>query len=890
LLDLPSGTVTFLFTDIEGSTALWERNRQAMGGAVERHLALLDAAIRAQGGIPFKTVGDAMQAAFPTAPAAVAAALAAQRALLAEDWGELGVLRVRMAVHVGEASPDTTGDYTAAALNRLSRVLATAHGGQILLTQAVQQLASGALPAGAALRDLGEHRLRDLLEAERVFQLMHPDLPADFSPLRSLEALSHNLPPQPTSFLGRTREVAEVVQLLMRPEARLLTLTGPGGTGKTRLALQAAAELLDDVADGVYFVPVADLADPALVPSAIARVLGVREEGERSAAQRLQDFLRAKELLLVLDNVEHLVEAAPVIGELLGAAPGLKVLATSRVPLRLRAEQEYLVPPLALPRRDPPLSVEQLSQYEAVRLFIERAQAVKPDFIVDNANAPAVVEICHRLDGLPLAIELAAARVRMLPPAALLARLEKRLPLLTGGARDAPARQRTLRATITWSYDHLEPKDQILFQRLSVFAGGCTLEAAEAIGNHDGSLDTFGGVERLAEHSLLRQEADAGSEPRLRMLETVREYGLERLAESGEENATRDAHVACYLALAEQAATTFYTAEEGAWFDRLEVEQANLRGALAWAVARSQLDVLVRLVSALWWFWRVRGHLSEGRMWLEQAIAKTGDAPLPLRTRSLVLAGSLAYFAGDAQRCVRLLEQGLELARATGDQASVTQALVYLANGLAELDELDRAAALGGEALQLARTVGQPVWIVEALASVGHLAWRQGDYDRAAALGEEALALSRAVGFEWGIASALRNLAGADLMRGDHRGAAARYAESLAIAHRQGDKVTMVDCFARLASLAAALGDAQRAARLIGATEALREELSVPIVKPTRADYEQAMNKTRELLGEAAFAAASAHGEGLTLEQAAAEAKAVLADAGQADNLGRNYA
>ncbi len=384
MTDLPSGTVTFLFTDIEGSTALWEREREAMVAAVDRHLVLLDAAIQAHGGVHFKTVGDAVQAAFPTAPAAIAAALDAQRALLAEDWGAIGPLWVRMAVHAGEAEPDARGDYLSAPLNRLSRLLATGHGGQILLTQAVQQLSRGTLPAGADLRDLGEHRLRDLLEPEQVFQLLHPELPDRFPPLKSLASRPNNLPLQPTPFLGREREVDAVVALVRRPEVRCLTLTGPGGTGKTRLALQAAAELLEDFSDGVFFVSLAPLTDPELVLPTIATTVGVRDESGRPLAERLREYLATKQLLLLLDNFEHLADAALAVGELLEASPGLKVLATSRMPLRLRAEREYPVPPLGLPRRKPPPTLEQLSQYDSVRLFIDRAQAVKPDFAVDN--------------------------------------------------------------------------------------------------------------------------------------------------------------------------------------------------------------------------------------------------------------------------------------------------------------------------------------------------------------------------------------------------------------------------------------------------------------------------------------------------------------------------
>src|SRR5215207_4909116 len=584
MADLPSGTVTFLFSDIEGSTAHWERDRPVMAEAVQRHLAVLDAAIQTHGGVHFKTIGDAVQAAFPTAPAAVAAAVDAQRALLAAEWGAIGPLRVRMALHAGEATPDIRGDFLAAPLNRLSRLLSAGHGGQILLSQTVQQLSRGALPPGTELRDLGEHRLRDLLEPEHVFQLLHPDLPDRFPPLKSLGSRPNNLPRQPTAFVGREAEVRQVVDLLRREEVELLTLTGPGGTGKTRLALQAAAELLEDFADGVFFVPLAPLTASDLVPSAIASALGLRDEGERPLPDRLRDFLTDKQLLLLLDNVEHVSDAASLVADLLAAAPGLEVLATSRAPLRVRAEWEYPVAPLGLPPRQIP-PPEQLVQYEAVRLFVARAQAVKPDFAVDDGNAAAVAEICRRLDGLPLAIELAAARVRMLPPPALLARLDKRLPLLTGGARDAPERQRTLRDTIAWSHDLLAPEERVLFRRLAVFAGGCTLEAAEAVGNQDGALDAFGGLERLCEHSLVRQDVGPGGQPRFVMLETIREFGLERLAESGEEAAIRKGHAALFMELAEAAAPALTGPDPGPWLDQLETEHDNLRGALWWAVS-----------------------------------------------------------------------------------------------------------------------------------------------------------------------------------------------------------------------------------------------------------------------------------------------------------------
>lgn len=444
------------------------------------------------------------------------------------------------------------------------------------------------LPADVAILDMGDHQLKDLLEPEHIHQLVQRDLPADFRPLVTLTTRPHNLPRQPTPFLGREREVARISSLLQQETVQLVTLTGSGGTGKTRLALQVGAELVGDFPDGVWFVSLASLTDPALVPSAIAEVLGVREEGPESFAPLLAAHLRDKQLLLVLDNVEQLLPAAaPVVGELLLAAPGLKGLATSRGPLRLQAERELAVPPLGLPRRKPPPTMEQLSQYEAVRLFIERAQAINPAFAVTNENAPAVAEICHRLEGLPLAIELAAARIRLLSPPAMLSRLARRLAFLTGGARDVPARQQTLRATVAWSHDLLGPDEQALFRRLAVFAGGWTMEAAEAVAGSSGSggltLDVLDGMERLAEHSLLRQVEDAAGEPRFLVLETIREFGLEQLEACGEAGEAHHRHAAVFLEMVARAESELNGGGgQGASLERLETEHDNVRAALEW--------------------------------------------------------------------------------------------------------------------------------------------------------------------------------------------------------------------------------------------------------------------------------------------------------------------
>ncbi|HEX5963529.1 MAG TPA: adenylate/guanylate cyclase domain-containing protein, partial [Gemmatimonadales bacterium] len=741
--DLPSGTVTFLFTDIEGSTALWERDRAAMAAAVERHIALLDTAIQAHGGIHFKTVGDAVQAAFPTAPDAISSALDAQRSLLAEEWGEIGSLRVRMALHAGEAMVHNE-EYQGPLLNRSARLLAIGHGAQILLSETAATLARDALPPGTDLRELGEHRLPDLLEPECVFQLLHPDLPDAFPPLRTLETRPHNLPIQATPFLGREREVTEVVALLRSADARLVTLTGPGGTGKTRLALQAAAELLDAFPDGVFFVPLAALRDPELVPSAIASALGLRDQAGQTPAQAVREALAGKRLLLVLDNVEQVAASAPFVGELLAAAPDLEVLATSRLPLRLRAEREYPVTPLALPPANgmPP---EQFLQYEAVRLFVERAQAVRAGFTLTPEIAPAVAEITRRLDGLPLAIELAAARVRLLPPAALLARLEKRLPLLIGGPRDAPARQQTLRDAIAWSYDLLTADEQALFRRLSIFAGGFSLEAAEAVANPGGELDVLDGVDRLSEHSLLRPVAGPAGEPRFTMLETIREYGLERLEQGGEAETTRRAHTEFFLALVEGAEPKLTSPEQLVWLERLEAEHDNLRAALDWALVRDS-QMALRLAGGLAWFWFFRGYLREGRGWLERTLAASGD-PGPLHAEALAAAGRLARHLGDYGGAIALLERSLELARSFQDRRVEALALHELGAlaGLAEGDAA-REAALTEASLALWRELGDSWGIARTLNNLGYEAYLQGDLDRAVSLLDEGVTLARVAG------------------------------------------------------------------------------------------------------------------------------------------------
>jgi len=628
--EFPSGTVAFLFTDIEGSTKRWERDSAAMWAAVERHFTLLDDAITTQNGILFKTIGDAVQAAFPTVPAAVAAVVAAQSALRQEDWGDLGPLRVRMAVHIGEATP-RDGDYLAPCLNRLARLLGTGYGEQILLSEAARAMAESALPPGCDLLDLGTHRLRDLLQPEHIYQLSGPGLVVEFPPLKSLDRHLNNLPAQPTALLGRETEVAATRALLEQAGARIVTLTGPGGTGKTRLGLQVGAELVEAFGDGVWFVPLAAIADPDLVVPAIAQPLGVREIPGEPLLTTLQEYLQKKHALLLLDNFEHLTAAAPAISALLAACPGVQVLVTSREPLRIAGERELPVSPLSLPteRQARGLPPAALLEYSAIRLFVERAQAVKPDFTLSEATAADVTAICRRLDGLPLAIELAASRVRVLPPRQLLSRLDTRLKLLTGGHRDLPARQQTLRAAIEWSHDLLDPDEQTLFARLAVFSGGCTFEAAEAICAAAGELglDVLDGLDSLTQKSLLRPDEGDDGESRFTMLETIREYGLDRLDATGDAAMVRRTHAGYFLTLAEKAEPELTGPDQVAWLNRLNAEHDNFRSALGWLEQADGAETRLRIVAALWRFWWMHGHLAEGRGWLDRALAGADGLP-----------------------------------------------------------------------------------------------------------------------------------------------------------------------------------------------------------------------------------------------------------------------
>jgi predicted ATPase/class 3 adenylate cyclase len=814
MAELPRGTVAFLFTDVEGSTRLWEAHREAMARAVVRHFVILDEAISSHRGVRFKSVGDAVQAAFPAVPNAVEAAIAAQLALGREDWGEPGPLRVRMAVHAGEATPQD-GDYLAPALNRLARVLGAGYGEQVLLTETARALASP-LPDGYTARDLGAHRLRDLLEAQHVFQLHGPGLRSEFPPLRTLDRLPNNLPAQPWPLLDREAELPALVAKVTTPGCRLVTLLGPGGIGKTRLALQAAADVLDAFEDGVWWIPLAAIVDPGTVAQTIAVALGVREVPGEPIDTTLAVHLRERRTLLLLDNFEQVVEAAPLVQQLLAAAPNLVVLATSREPLLLRGEHEFPVAPLASPAPGERVSPEEALCFPAVRLFVDRAQAVNPRFSLDASNAQDVAAICRRLDGLPLAIELAAARSRLLPPAALLARLDRRLAILTGGARDLPTRQQTLRATIAWSYDLLEPEERSLFARFAVFAGGFTLEAADAVCGAAGGLaiELLDGVDSLFQKSLLRQNEGLGGDPRFAMLETVREFALELFQELPDAEALRRAHADAYLALAEGADLGDLAAQASV-LDRLEAEHSNMRQAFAFYESRGAagLTELVRLGAALAPFWWSHGHFAEGRRLLERATAARGEVPTEHCAAAISGLAFLAEAQGDFAAAQSGQEEALTLFQELNDGEGLARTLSSLGEIARQLGDLDAARARHQEALEAWRATGDAAGTAGALIGLGLVRQLEGDYAGAEPVLREGLALFGTVGDEYGEGHALNRLGMLAMSTGDLAAAIERFRESLRRWHVLGNQQMIANDLHNLGEahhLSGSLNEAER--------------------------------------------------------------------------------
>jgi predicted ATPase/class 3 adenylate cyclase len=842
--ELPAGTVTFLFTDIEGSTRLLEQLGPEYEEVLAEHRRLIREAVASHDGVEVDTQGDAFLCAFGRASDAIAAAADAQRSLARTP------VRVRMGIHTGEPTRTEEG-YVGVDLHRGARLMAAGHGGQVVLSQATRDLL-----ADVPVRDLGEHRLKDLTHPQRLYQLLADGLASHFPPPRSLENRPMNLPTQPTVLVGRDRELEQLLTLLQRDDVRLLTLTGPGGTGKTRLALQVAAELVETFAHGVFFVNLAALTDPELVLPVVAQTLAVREQPGETLLETLSGHLAGRRLLLLLDNFEQIAEAATALSVLLAHTAELKLLVTSRAPLHLSGEREYAVPPLAA--------------QEAVSLFADRAQAVKGSFSLDG-NRPVVEEICRRLDYLPLAIELAAARVKLLSEQALLERLDARLKLLTGGARDVDERQRTLRAAIDWSYRLLTEDEQRLFARLSVFAGGRTLEAIEEICNPQGDLDVFEAVASLVDKSLLRQEEGPEREPRFVMLETIHEYGRERLVGSGESEEVRGRHAQYFALLVEEAEPALRGGhEQSAWLGRLDAEQHNIRSAVEGSLASGDPELAARIGSASVAFWEVRGFLGESRRWLEDVLRL--DLSEPVRARALFAVGRLAGRQGDWQRMEISARQAAELFRDLGDRESRARALSVVGVANQQQGRYDEAEANYEEVLALAREVGDRRVESASLNNLATIKQEQRDYEASIPMFERSLALDRELDDVVGSAITLVNLGLATLGTGQRERAVACGCEALKVSVEVGHRFGIAGAFDLLAKTAVVGNALDRAVRLFAASQMVLHAIGAELSAADRRETDEAIQSLRTERGDERFARTWAEGQALDIEAAVAYA------------------
>jgi predicted ATPase/class 3 adenylate cyclase len=838
MVELPTGTVTFLFTDIEGSTKLLHELGADYADALDGHRVVLRKAFIEHGGVEVDTQGDAFFVAFARASDAVAAAANAQRELAG------GLVRVRMGIHTGEPLRTAEG-YVGMDVHRAARIAAVGHGGQVLVSQSARDLVEADLPAELALDNLGEHRLKDLSAPQQIFQLVGEGLERKFPPLATLETRPTNLPPQPTRLIGREHELAEVGELLRRVDVRLLTVTGPGGAGKTRLALQAAADLLDDFADGVFFVGLAGVAEPSLVIPAIAQTLGVKESGGLSAEEALERFVHERELLFVLDNLEHVLDAAPQIHKLVLNARALKAISSSRAPLRVSGEWEYPIP--------------ELADEDAVALFRERAEAIKPDFRL-NGDATTVGEICRRLDGLPLAIELAAARAKVLSPIALLERLEQRLPTLSVGARDLPDRQRTLRDTIAWSYELLEEGEQRLFARLALFVGGFTLAAAEQV--CDADLDV---LTSLVEKSLVRYH-----EERFRMLETIREFALERLEEGGEVEQVARRHIEFFLGFVSDKDSGFrYATPE--WLERVGSEQDNLRAAIQFARRLNDPRLELQLVAFTGRFWEVHGHLAEGLRRIVEALDRDPEAPAEIRDPALTCAGLIAYKQGDYATARDIAEQQGRLHAETQDEGSA-DALNLLGVIAAGDGSYGEARDLLERAKSIRERIGDQAGVQLSTHNLGLLALNQADYRHARAALEEALAIAQKHEWDILIANTLCDLGFAEFGEGRFDQARAHFAAGLEAALRMGWRENVAYCLVGFSSVDFAKGKIERAAHSLGQVDRIVEDTLLIFELYAERERERVERELRARLGPDGFDALRAEGRSLSIDQAVAEA------------------
>jgi len=873
-----TGVTTFLFTDIEGSTRLWEETPEAMRQALASHDAIARTAVERNNGELVKMSGDGIHAAFVDPLQAVKACLQLLEAI-AELNAKSGVaLRVRCGLHAG-VDERRDGDFFGTAVNRAARIMSSAHGGQALISQAVAMLVRGRLPPGVSLRDLGAVRLRGLADPERVYQLLHPELPREFPVLRSLEANPSNLPQQVTSFVGGEATVLEVKNLLTT--TRLLTLLGVGGIGKTRLALEVGGDLLNDYLDGVWLVELAPVADGRLVPQAIASVLGVKEDPGRPVMEALARFIKDRQLLVILDNCEHLLQpCAEVAKSLLQSGLRLKVLATSREQLHLAGEATYAVPALAAPEPGRAIRHADLTRYDAVRLFVERAAAAQPSFVVTNVNAPAIADVCRRLDGIPLAIELAAARVRTLSVDAIAARLSDRFRLLAGRDMTVLPRQQTLRALIDWSYDLLSESERTLFRRLAVFAGGWTLEAAESVGADGGvtDADALELLARLIEKSLVTADVAHG---RYGFLETVRQYALERLSQSAEDTAARARHLAFFLALVEKARSELIGRDQAAWLRRLDLEWENILSGHSWCDhAEGGGEAGMRLVHAVKSYCFNRGLLGLGHRLTVEALAREGASARGLaRCKVLADAGQYSSFMGRYGQAREHLEQSLAIARELNDSQMIAHVLQPLALAALGQGESEAARRYLEEAIALARAQGDRRELAGAINALAQVHRIEGDLETAQPLYEQVVTLARELGDREITAVGLLNLAMVSLGRNSSERARLILIEALAIADETGSRPAAQSVLEVCSALAAQRRQWEQAARFYGAAEALIEATGMQRDPTDEAFLKPFIAKSRDALDAAAFNMASVAGRSLPLAESLSETRAWLENA-----------
>ncbi len=893
---LPTGTVTFLFTDIEGSTQRWDRDRATMQEAVRRHDAILRAAITEHGGHVFKTMGDAFCCAFARPEDAIAAIASVQRAIAAENFSAVDGLRVRAALHTGTAD-ERNGDYFGPAVNRVARLMSIGHGGQILISGVTRDLARSDLPAGTTLVDLGSQRLQDLAEPEHVWQLIIAGLPNEFPPLRSPEALPNNLPIARTSFVGREQDVAQVKELLGCH--RLLSLVGSGGVGKTRLAIQLGAELLDRYPDGVWFVDFAAITDPELVSSVVARALGMSQQAGRRIDEAIPYWLKRKKLLLILDNCEHVLEpVAALAASMLNKAAAVRILTTSRQALNIAGETVHRVPSLAIPERAANLQLDDAQHYGAVALFVDRARAADTRFALTDDTVSIVAEICRRLDGIPLAIELAAARVKVLSITNLAQRLNERFKILTGGSRDALPRQKTLSALIDWSYGLLTPQEQLLFTRLGIFAGGFSLDAVSAVCGGEGlhEIDSFDLLTSLTDKSLVVADT-SGEHERYRLLESTNAYALEKLALAERDRLAR-CHAEYYRIQAEAAGERYGMSSQFAWVAGVELELDNYRAALEWALMRGS-DALVgaAIAGALSALWDAAGLAVEGRYWMGLALERLSAAEHP-RIAAMLWYALSGLSSG--KRKHDAVERSMQLYESVGDARWAARAQSQLAFALYQMGRVDEARDEIARALARLRACGDQRDVAMVLNAQASIAWTCGDLHAARELFAQALAAWNALGDEAGAALVLSNTAelefaegrpeqalrlGSEALAIDVRGkdaqrvatghinsaaycialddltsARASVREGLRCARQAGAEELIAVSLQHLALLSGLAGNGQRAAALLGYVDAQYRELGLERERTEKRGYDRLMVALHEQLNEDEIAKLTAQG------------------------------